>query len=138
MKKILIDNEYLTYTLEAEGSYKGFDLKVTHVIYKEKGKGFSSDFIINGWRCGYVKVEDIMDRIPFDENKSQIDWFLENIECDREIDFINVLPHIDPDNKYIGFACDHLFYTVDKCTTIYCIKECEKIIDQLIDFINNK
>ena len=106
---------------------------MTHVIYKEKGKGFASDFIINGWRCGYVKVEDILDKIPFDENKSQIDWFLKNIECHGVIDFFNVLPHIDPANKYIGFACDHLFDTVDKCSTIYCTKECEKIIDQLIE-----
>ena len=133
MKKIIVDDAEMTYTLEVDDNYKGFNYKVTHVIYKEASKGFKTNSIRFGWRCGYVRVQNILDKI-----ESNMPEVFNNIDS-VELDFFGTLNRIDPkdDNKYIGFACNHLFDTVEKCDTKFCINECKKIIDQLIEIVGS-
>lgn len=121
-------------TTEVEDIYNGYEFIVLHNRYKESAysKLFHTDMMINGWRCGYVCVQDFVNEMLSANDNINFEWFEERIDCHGGITFYDIFAN---GKLYIGFDCCHLEDTVEKCNTEFCINECKSIIDQLIKLL---
>lgn len=112
--------------LDYINKYKGYDYKIFYNKYQDL-YNFNSDQLKNGYYCGYVCVENYPNI-----NNLDMEYFENNIDCHGGITFFDVL---GDDKLSIGFDCFHFGDNIDKCNIDYCKKQCQYIIDQLIEMI---
>ena len=99
-------------TIEKQWEYKGYECIVTYTPQQ----------VIEDYRCGYVCLHD---NDVINSNK---------IGCHGGITWFGY--HDEFEKSCIGFDCAHYGDTLAKCTLEYCVEECEKIVDQILE-VNN-
>lgn len=132
-----------TRELEHVGTHKGLMYVVTITDkdylaqFRERHRG-EPRFLLDSfnYRCGYVRVPEVLvdDRAyGFDESDYEVHGGVtysgESINgCANNIDI-----ETDKEFVWLGFDCNHADDNIEKCTLEYCIGQCKKLIEQVID-----
>lgn len=124
----------MIHRLDYMDLYKGYNYKILYNGYEDL-YNFKSDQLKNEWYCGYVCIENYLNikELKFKYFK-YLKYFENNIDCHGGITFFDVL---DDNKLYIGFDCNHFGDSIQKCNIEYCKKQCQYIIDQLIEMIKD-